>query len=551
MPLPDGKAIPVASGDELFRSIPQLGDVSFNSAYLPQSSNAARGDVGSLNLRNLGVDNTLLLLDGRRVVHHPTSRANDQLVPVLTYNANAIPVAGVEQLQVLRDGAAAIYGSDAVAGVVNVVLRKDYRGASLNTQYGLAEGTGMHEFSANGIVGTDLGDRGNITIFADYAHRSMLRAADQDYTASDDKRPLFEGTRFAGDTSLDGRSTTTPWGYFGVVGSGGGVRQNGALLTSSSGLFHIQPQTNEGCLADLPNGICIDDGSASTSGADRNLRHDRTASSNQTIMPETDRGNLYMTAHYEVAPDVELFTEGGVYLARTHSWQTATYNLSSIPITVPASNYYNPFGALTLPDGTPNPNRLPGLTNVPAEGLPVTLKTYDFADTGPRMVTVTNSEYRLVGGLRWRLAGFQFESAGLYSRARVHDQSDGLDATLVQQQLALATPDAYNPFNGGDLQNPSIGDTTPSNQAAIDAMKIKSNRISTATLASWDIKASRPDLLHLPGGDLGIAIGGEVRRETQRDNRGPRLDGTTLAIQAGMKRCMPPMIRTCLTISAR
>ncbi|MBL7372867.1 TonB-dependent receptor plug domain-containing protein, partial [Escherichia coli] len=56
------------SGDELFRSIPQLGDVSFNSSYLPNSSNSARGDVGSINLRNLGVGNTLVLLNGRRVV---------------------------------------------------------------------------------------------------------------------------------------------------------------------------------------------------------------------------------------------------------------------------------------------------------------------------------------------------------------------------------------------------------------------------------------------------------------------------------------------------
>ncbi|GAA4775757.1 TonB-dependent receptor [Stakelama sediminis] len=515
------------SGDELLRSIPQLGDVSFNSAYLPQSSNAARGDVGSINLRNLGVGNTLLLIDGRRVVHHPTSRANDQLVPVLTYNANAIPVAGIQRLEVLRDGAAAIYGSDAVAGVVNVVLQKDYQGASVSAQYGLAEGTGLHEFSANGIAGTSFANgAGNVTVFADYTHRSMLRAEDQYYTASDDKRDLFAGTRFDGSTSLDGRSTTTPWGYFGVVGASGGVYQNGTRITSSSGLFHIQPQTNPDCSATLPNGICIGSGSAATSTVDRNLRYDRTASSNETIMPETDRGNLYATAHYEIAPDVVLFGEGGLYLAKTRSWQYATYNLSSIPITVPASNYYNPFGAVTLPDGSPNPNRLPGLTNVPDEGLPVTLKRYDFSDTGPNLVEVTNSEYRLVGGIRWHMAGFKFESAALYSEARVHDRTTALSATLVQQALALSTPDAYDPFNGGNLENPSIGDTTKSNQATIDAMKVYANRIDKSTLASWDIKASRPDLIHLPGGDLGIAIGAEVRRETQSDDRDPRADGT-------------------------
>ena len=61
------QAVAAASGDELFRSIPQMGDVSFNSSYLPNSSNSARGDVGSVNLRNLGVGNTLVLLNGRRL----------------------------------------------------------------------------------------------------------------------------------------------------------------------------------------------------------------------------------------------------------------------------------------------------------------------------------------------------------------------------------------------------------------------------------------------------------------------------------------------------
>lgn len=516
------------SGDELFRSIPQLGDVSFNSSYLPNSSNAARGDVGSVNLRNLGEGNTLLLIDGRRVVTHPTSRANDQLVPVLTYNTNAIPVSGIQRMEVLRDGAAAIYGSDAVAGVVNVVLKKDYEGLALNAQYGLAEGTGMHEYSANGIFGTSLGGRGNITLLADYTHRSMLRASDQVYTASSDKRPLFVGTRFEGATSLDNRASTSPWGNFGSVGVSGGVRKGTTRITSSSGLFHIQPDTNPGCLASLGNGICIDDGSAATSGDDRNLRQDRLAAYDQTIMPETDRGNIFLTGNYEVAPDVELFGEAGLYLAKTKSRQTSTYNLSSIPITIPASNYWNPFGATTLPDGSPNPNRLAGLTNVPASGVPITLRTYDFSDVGPNIVTVDNSEYRLLGGLRWKLGNFRFESAALYSEARVHDSSTGLSATLVQQQLALATPDAYNPFNGGNLANPSLADTTLSNAAALNAMRITSDRISKSTLALWDVKASNAELFMLPGGPLGIALGGEFRRETQRDDRDPRVDGTIL-----------------------
>jgi outer membrane receptor protein involved in Fe transport len=146
------------NGQDLFRSIPQMGDVTFNAQYTAGSSNSARGDVNSINLRNLGVGNTLVLLNGRRVVTHPTSQANDQLVPVLGYNSNAIPVNGLERLEVLRDGAAAIYGADAVAGVVNTVLKTNFNGADMSVQYGGAEGTRLREFNASGLFGKNFAE---------------------------------------------------------------------------------------------------------------------------------------------------------------------------------------------------------------------------------------------------------------------------------------------------------------------------------------------------------------------------------------------------------
>lgn len=78
-------------GDELYRTIPQMGDVSFNPTNGATSSNFSRGDVGSVDLRGLGVGNTLMLLNGRRTVVHPGSQADDNLVPVLTYNAKRYP----------------------------------------------------------------------------------------------------------------------------------------------------------------------------------------------------------------------------------------------------------------------------------------------------------------------------------------------------------------------------------------------------------------------------------------------------------------------------
>jgi outer membrane receptor protein involved in Fe transport len=516
------QAVAATSGDDLFRSIPQMGDVNYNSSYLPGSSNSARGDIGSVNLRNLGSGNTLVLLNGRRVVAHPTSQADGlSLVPTITYNTNAIPATGLKRLEVLRDGAAAIYGTDAVAGVVNTVLKDNYDGFEVEAQYGAAEGTHLREYGLNGLWGKNF-DRGNITAFLNYNKRSELRSGDQAYTASADKRPLFAGTRLDGAANADGRTTTTPWGSFTAAAS---VRQNGTLLTSAAGAFHIQPTTNPGSLASVGTGISIDDAALATSAEDRNLRYDAPAGG-LTVMPEVERVNLFVTGNYKVTDEITAFGEVGYYHAKTNSFQSAVNTSSAQVITAPASNYYNPFGPVTFAGGVANPNRLAGL-NAPVGGLNVTLTSYTFADVGPSKVEVENDQTRFLAGLKGETLGFRWETALLYSEAEAKDTSDGVSATALQRQLALSTPDAYNPFNGGSVNSPSVGDATPSRQAALDAIRIKAVRDSTSSLASWDFRISRADLFTLPGGDVGMAAGVEYRRETQKDDRDARVDGTT------------------------
>ena len=505
------------SGDDLIRSIPQMGDVTFNSSYLPASSNSARGDTGSVNLRGLGIGNTLVLLNGRRVVGHPTSQANEHLVPVLTYNTNAIPVTGLRRLEVLRDGAAAIYGADAVAGVINTVLRDDLNGLTVSAQYGGAEGTGMRETNFSAYGGRDFLDgRANLSAFLNYDQRTELSTTDQDYTASLDKRPLFAGTGYEGNTSLNGRSSLTPWGLFRPTG--GTVRLPGA--TSNLTAFSTQPSSFTGCGAALGSGLCLKSGTT----VDSRLYSD-SAAQGLTVMPEVERLNVFVTGKYKLNDSVEAFGELGYYHAETTAWQAPISTLSSIVLTIPKTNYYNPFGATTLPGGAPNPNRLPGIT-APAAGVDLLLSGYRFDDLGPIEVNVTNKQYRVLGGLRGEFAGWDWESALLYSEASAEDISDNISTTALQRQLALSTPDAYNPFNGGDLNNPAFGDGAPSSQAALDAIRQKMRRYTETTLALWDFKVSRPDLFTLPAGDLGMAAGIEARRETQLDDRDPRIDGT-------------------------
>jgi iron complex outermembrane receptor protein len=510
------------SGDDLFRSVPQMGDVAFNQSATPATSNAARGDVNSINLRNLGVGNTLVLLNGRRLVQHPTSQAGEAQIPVLGYNSNAIPIAGIERLEVLRDGAAAIYGADAVAGVVNTVLQSNFDGVRMDVQYGGAEGTHLREFTTNLFAGKNF-ERGNLSVFVNYTDRQSQLASDQDYTATHDLRGFFaDDPNFATNLTVDRRTIQTPWANLATPAANGILRQGATALTTAAGAFHIQPTAIAGCATQLASGICLGSGALAFTGATRELRYDTAVGT--TVSPSVERVNVFLTGSWDLNANVKAFGELGWYQADSHMVQAPVLNLNTI--TVPTSNYYNPFGPVTFANGQANPSRLPGLINVPVTGLPVTLTNYRFVDAGLQEIDVKNYQARALAGLRGDWAGWDWETALLYSEAQATDSSDAIDSTKLQAQLALSTPDAYNPFSGGCTTTTSYGDCTPSSQAAIDAIKFKLKRESRTTLTLADIKFSRPDFLSLWAGDVGVAFGAEARHETQSDDRDANIDGT-------------------------
>ena len=510
------------SGDELFRNIPQLGDVLFEAQNNPQTSNAARGDVNSFNLRSLGVGNTLVLVNGRRMVTHPTSQGTSDTgtVPVLSYNSNAISVAGVDRIEVLLDGAAAIYGADAVAGVVNVVTKNRLDGIEIEAQYGGAENTNLRELEINFAAGRNFAG-GNVALFIDHTDRKALLSSDQDFTATDDRRSLFFGTPFETSSTPDSRATRGAWPNLATPAANGTIRRGTTALTTSSGTFNIRPAASGSCAYSFSADLCLATGTISYTSL-RNLRYDTAYG--VTIQPETQRTNVMLTGEYTFGNDVTAFAEASYYAADTFRLQPPVILLNSL--WVPATNYWNPFGPVTLPNGQPNPNRIPGLTNVPVAGLPVNLTNYRFNDVGFQNVDVDNYQARLVAGLRGQKWGYDWEFGLVYGEAEAEDVSDNVNANNLQANLALSTPDAYNPFNGGCVATPSYGDCTPSSQAAIDAIRMKLVRETRSTLAQADLKFSRGDMFALPGGSVGIAAGLEARRETQRDQRDENLDGT-------------------------
>jgi iron complex outermembrane receptor protein len=523
------------SSEDLFRTLPAAGDITFNGTFLGGgNANAARGDVSTVSLRGLAQGNTLSLINGRRAVLHPTSQT-DNSTPVFGYNTNAIPVAGMERVEVLKDGAAALYGTDAVAGVVNNVLRSDFTGLDIDLQYGFAEGTNLEETTGNILYGTDFLDgRGNISLFVGGTTRTALLNQDQDYTATNDFRNRVAGTPWANTTAFDGRGTGVGWGAFDTVGGPAGISSNGVVFTDAAGIFHTQPAVNSNAAVQgvcdttitaaspgrnavlLNNDICFGRGNLSATTL-REMRQDTAkVYSGTTTTPSVDRANFFSFVNYDLTDNISLFGEVGYYWAKTEAVLGPSGSLASTPITIAANAYWNPLG----PVGSPN--RLPGL-NIPASGLPVTIQSYTFADAGERLVEVENDQTRLLAGIKGDQWGWSWESAALYSEAVVNDTSELYSSTLVQQAINRTDSTAYNPFSGADplLLGP---DTTPNPDSIIDTFRISNTRENKTTLALADFKVSKPDLFTYWAGEVGIAAGVEYRRETYRDNRDPRQD---------------------------
>ncbi len=517
------------SADDLFRDIPQMGAVQFNPANGQQTSNSARGDIASIDLRGAGIGNTLVLVDGRRIVSWPTSQSKGN-VPLITYNAQTLPTTGMDRLEILRDGAGAIYGSDAVAGVVNVVSRTNFDGVRVSSQYGFAEGTHRKEYDNTLFAGRNFADgRGNVSFSLDIYDRTAQRPSDEPYTATQDLRSYFAGNPdYSASAVPDGRGNQSSFPALVAKTASGGttttaIKQGTVSLTTAAGSFHIQPSTLAGCVSQIGNGLCIGTGTVPYTTTANSLRYDAAALDAITIAPSIDRQNGAFNAHYDVSNNLTVYGQANYYHSESHGLTTQPTAL--VAIGVPASNYYNPFGPVTFANGTANPNRLPGLTNVSAAGIPVTFATYRFNDLGPDHVDVDSYQDRFLLGAKGKLFGFDFDSALMYGEAQVTDSSDGIDSNALAKQLALSTPDAYNPFNGGCLDGSGGRDCTPSSQTALDAIRLRLKRVSKSTLTDADFKLSKSDLFQLPAGNVGIAMGLEGRREGHSDIRDPHVNG--------------------------
>jgi iron complex outermembrane recepter protein len=531
----------VNSTGEIFENIAQAGAAEINGAS--DGPNDARGDVATINLRGLGTGNTLVLLNGRRIAAHAVNQDIGSTPRQIT-NVNAFPAAGIDRVEVLRDGASALYGSDATAGVVNTILDANFNRLRATLRYSGVEGTGSDEIQGDIAFGFKFNEgRTRIMFTGGYFKRSGLYASELDGQFNTvDKRGIL-GDNVFGTTTTDFRNTSTssPFGQFqaGAVNSQGvfvgrRIRQGTRNLTNSTGVFHIQPCAFSGTLAQLgtrPEGCMgIDDGSLDTAlrydfNANQpnnalnegvNIQNDPVTARGRQLISEAERINVYSQFEHEFSDKLQFFAEGLYYRATTDGNRAAQPLDSGLAfLIVPASNYWNPFGP------TSSPNRLPGLNaaDAPAGGVNVLLQNWRPTDLGPRFISTFTETYRVMAGLRGNFGGWEWEGAlANSSNLTTDEESNRLSKTLLQAELSKSTPDAINPFGGPNANT----------QAQWDRVRISSLNRGRTTLTTGDFRISNNDAFQNWAGSIGIAAGVEWRRESYEEDRDPRLDGTII-----------------------
>jgi len=173
-----------SSISELMKQLGQTrgGDGSFSTSESGATSTSTPAGQAAASLRGLGPSSTLTLINGRRVAASSFASGTQNFVDI-----NSIPLAAIERIEVLATGASAIYGADAVAGVINYILKKDYQGAEVNLSSGNSfAGSDEGKHNINLVLGTNAAG-GNLTVFADYYKRGGFSAQDRDFT----KQPLL------------------------------------------------------------------------------------------------------------------------------------------------------------------------------------------------------------------------------------------------------------------------------------------------------------------------------------------------------------------------
>ncbi|HEY5551598.1 MAG TPA: TonB-dependent receptor, partial [Opitutaceae bacterium] len=488
---------------DVLRNISEAAAFEVNDS----TSNAAVRGASALDLRALGASNTLILVDGRRLA--PNGIDNNGAVFV---DLNRFPTGMIERVEILKDGASAVYGADATAGVVNIILRKGFKGTEFSARYGNCLRTDGAETSWSLISGAERG-RARAMIGLTWSTRNAIAATDMPLTANADQTGIWRAldpvkyaarlqpTPFAA-SSFDFRSSAGPFASVAVPSvpqlthpSNGltiaAIRNplTGVTSTFLPGTGGVPQGTlgNPGNLASVPR---INNSGRPTPeqfvprsfapGDASNLFNYQPFVWNTS---ETERRGVSADLGFEVNPQLDFYgTLSWVQLeTETHLAPSPLGTFFDNALLVPASNYYNPFG------------------------IPLTF-TYRPIEVGPRIARISSDSIGAVLGFRGTLARrFEWDLGWSFSNNKTSDlTSNAVSESRVRAALARSTPDALNVFGGPDFQN---------DPATIEGIKIVTGPSGNASTALADLRVTTTELFALPTGNVGASVAFEHRLE--------------------------------------
>lgn len=406
--------------------------------------------VSSFNLRGLGNNNTLVLVNGRRMAPFASAGFNGfQTV----FDFNSIPVAAIDSLEVLKDGASAIYGSDAVAGVININLKKEFTGLSSEVSYGNALDTDSGESQVFLIFGAQSG-KASLTTTFNYSRRNSIYARDLDYASSANGVP-YGGTNQG--------STAHPIAI--VIGLTPSAQFPNGVAT------YTTPQTNPTLANATPNFTLYN--------------FQEVAG----FIPDTEQMAFYTRATYDFTDKLMGFAE------LSYSRTNTQIDAAPTPYFAINENGDSPTGAGVFPASNPyNPF-----------GVDIYDLRWRIMELGNRVQDVQTTAPRVVAGLEGSLDnGWTWDAALVYSRNDVRNL--GLNYAsdrLVQNALNGVTINGQNYWlNPFGPNAPEVINYIRVNNPANDSFEVRSADASVAG-----------NLFSLPAGDVGLAVGAEMREE--------------------------------------
>ncbi|MBV1774422.1 TonB-dependent receptor [Burkholderiaceae bacterium DAT-1] len=449
---------------DVLQNIPGNNSGGFNESNV----NSFAAGAAAVSLRGLGAQATLVLVNGRRMTNYGFANGGQSTFVDL----NTIPLEAVERVEILKDGASAIYGSDAMAGVINIILLPSYQGFKTSASAGIsARNDGQTtRLTATAGFGDLATQRWNMFLNAEAYDRKPIYQRDRDAPFnSTDRRVIGQA---------DGRSTQS---YPGNIYTYNPV--------TKAEVAFLQPL--KGCAPEnLNGGPAVNGGSTLTGRCLLNANDYIVAS------PKSKRENVYSRATFQLSEDLQAFVEAGRNETKTQTISTPTALTSWLRAT-------------DLQLVTVSPTILPvGNPNNPTKA-PVSIR-YAFGDVGPRTQDLDSKLTRFVGGLKGTTGNWDWDVAASLIKSETAASRHGYVLSSVFNEVVQ---------NGTYI----FGDRSKNSAALYDRLAPELVRTGDTSTKSVDLKVSNSDLYQLPAGSVGFAAGVGFRKEDLHDNADSRI----------------------------